>query len=76
MEVTGADSTTARHYRLLGPVRDQQGLSHFNEQPRIIREFDNFDRHMYLVRFDDGSTTFLFPYELMVECRGSASASV
>jgi hypothetical protein len=67
MEVTGADSTTARHCRLLRPVRDQHGLSHFNEQPRIIREFDNLDRHMYLVRFDDGSTTFLFPYEVVVE---------
>lgn len=63
MELTNA----GRHCRLLRPVRDQRGLSHFNEQPRILRELDNLDRHMYLVRFDDGSTTFLFPYEVVVE---------
>ena len=59
MEVTGAELTKGRHCRLLRPVRDLHGLSHFTEQPRILRELDNLDRHMYLVQFDDGSTAFL-----------------
>ncbi len=67
MEVTNAEWIRGRRCRLLRPVRDQHGLDHFNEQPRILRAFDNLDRHMYLVRFDDGSTTFLFPYEVVVE---------
>lgn len=53
--------------RLLKPVRDHEGRSRFTERPRIIREINNLDRHMYLVQFDDGATTFLFPNEVVVE---------
>jgi len=56
-----------RHCRLIGLVRDHQGRSRFKEQPRIIREVNNLDRRMFLVQFDDGSTTFLFPDEVVVE---------
>jgi hypothetical protein len=28
---------------------------------------DNLGRHMLLVQFDDGATTFLFPDEVIVE---------
>ena len=56
-----------RHCRLIGVVRDQQGRSRFKEQPRILREVNNLDRRMFLVQFDDGSTTFLFPDEVIVE---------
>lgn len=57
-------TTTARRCRLTRPVRDRQGRSRFAERPQILREIDNLDRHMYLVRFDDGATTLLFPNEL------------
>ncbi|HEX3409290.1 MAG TPA: hypothetical protein VHS07_03375 [Candidatus Binataceae bacterium] len=48
-------------------MRDNSGRSRFTEQPLIVREVDNLGRHMLLVRFDDGSTTFLFPTEVMVQ---------
>ena len=38
MEVTSAEWIIGRHGRPLMPVRDQQGLSRFNEQPCILRE--------------------------------------
>ncbi len=50
--------------RLLRPVRDREGRSHFDEHPQIIRQLWNLDRQMFLVRFDDGTTTFLFPHEI------------
>ena len=52
---------------MIGLVRDHQGRSRFKEQPRILREVNNLDRRMFLVQFDDGSTTFLFPDEVVVE---------
>lgn len=45
------------------PIRDRSGTVHFKENPEILREVDNLGRRMLLVRFDDGSTTFIFPYE-------------
>jgi hypothetical protein len=50
--------------KLVGPIRDHTGLVRFDEQPTILREIDNLDRHMFLVRFNDGTTTFLFPHEV------------
>ena len=49
--------------RLLKPIRDGRGRSHFDERPRIVREVFNLGRRMFLVRFADGTTTFLFPHE-------------
>jgi hypothetical protein len=34
--------------------------------PVILREVFNLDRHMYLVKFSDGATTFVFPDEVEV----------
>jgi hypothetical protein len=51
----------------LKPVRDQQGKSRFEEKPRLLRVVKNLDRHMYLVQFDDGTTTFLFPNEVVAD---------
>ena len=34
--------------------------------PVIVREVFNLDRHMYLVKFSDGATTFVFPDEVDV----------
>lgn len=56
-----------RRVKLQRPVRDHDGRSRFTEQPLIIRELNNLDRQMYLVRFDDGATTFLFPDEVIVQ---------
>ena len=47
-------------------MRDNEGRNRFTEQPLIVREVDNLGRHMLLVQFDDGSTTFLFPTEVTV----------
>jgi hypothetical protein len=67
MESTNFEAVTGRRCRLLKPVRDQQGLSRFSEKPRILRSVDNLGRHMLLVQFEDGATTFLFPDEIVVE---------
>jgi len=64
---TNTEMVVGLHCRLLKPVRDHEGRSRFTEKPRIIREVNNLDRHMYLVQFDDGATTFLFPSEVVVE---------
>ncbi|HVN90996.1 MAG TPA: hypothetical protein VMT61_14375 [Candidatus Binataceae bacterium] len=67
MEAVHPDGVIGRHCQLLRPVRDQQGRTRFNEKPEIVREVDNLNRRMFLVRFDDGATTFLFPDEVNVE---------
>jgi hypothetical protein len=46
------------------PIRDRAGRSRFHETPIITREVFNLDRRMYLVKFVDGSTTFVFPDEV------------
>lgn len=61
------DTVVGRHCRLVRPVRDIQGKSRFSEEPVILRAVNNLGRHMYLVQFDDGSTTFLFPNEIIVQ---------
>lgn len=67
MASTNFEAVVGRHCKLQKPVRDHEGRSRFSEQPRILREVNNLDRRMYLVQFDDGATTFLFPDEVVVE---------
>jgi hypothetical protein len=67
MDSTNIDGVVARRCRLLRPVRDQEGRSRFGEQPRILREVENLNRRMFLVQFEDGATTFLFPDEVEFE---------
>ena len=67
MENLQTETTTGKICRLLKPVRDHEGRSRFQEQPRILREVNNLDRHMYLVQFEDGATTFLFPDEVLIQ---------
>ncbi len=67
MASTNFEAVVGRHCKLQKPVRDHEGRSRFSEQPRILREVTNLDRRMYLVQFDDGATTFLFPDEVVVE---------
>jgi hypothetical protein len=61
------DPVIGRHCLLKRPVRDRDGINHFNEKPRVVRELINLGRRMFLVEFDDGSTTFLFPDEVTIE---------
>jgi hypothetical protein len=67
MQVSQTEHLVGRYCRLLKPVRDREGRSRFSEQPRVVREIDNLGRRMYLVQFSDGSTTFVFPDEVVVE---------
>lgn len=65
----GAEVETSRaqaesRCRLLRPIRDHEGRTHFAEQPRIVRQVENLDRRMFLVQFEDGSRTFVFPHEV------------
>jgi hypothetical protein len=60
------EAVVGRQCKLQKPVRDHEGRSRFAEKPRILREINNLDRRMYLVQFDDGATTFLFPDEVEV----------
>ena len=55
-----------KYCRLLKPVRDRDGRIRFREIPRILQEVCNLDRMMYLVQFEDGSTTFVFPDEVEI----------
>jgi hypothetical protein len=59
-------SVSGKHCNLRWPIRDRAGHSHFDEEPVILREIDNLERRMYLVRFNDGSETFVFTGELEV----------
>jgi hypothetical protein len=59
-------SDEIRQCRLRRPVRDREGRSRFGETALIIQELRNLERLMYLVRFEDGSTTFLFPEEIEI----------
>jgi hypothetical protein len=65
--ITTSDATVGKRVKLLKPVRDHEGRTRFNEHPRVLREVNNLDRHMFLVQFEDGATTFLFPNEVAVE---------
>jgi hypothetical protein len=67
IEVENVDTVVGRRCLLKRPVRDRDGVNHFNEKPRVLREVTNLDRRMFLVEFGDGSTTFLFPDEISIE---------
>jgi hypothetical protein len=67
MTSLNTEQLIGKHCKLQKPVRDHEGRSRFSEQPRILREVNNLDRRMYLVQFDDGATTFLFPDEVVIQ---------
>jgi len=48
------------------PIRDRAGRTRYDEAPIVLREVFNLDRRMYLVKFADGATTFVFPDEVDV----------
>lgn len=60
------ETVVGKACKLLGEVRDAQGKSRFNEEVVILREVMNLERKMYLCRFSDGVTTFLFPNEVEI----------
>jgi hypothetical protein len=67
MEILEIDPVVGRYCLLKRPIRDRDGVNHFNEKPKVLREVTNLDRRMFLVEFDDGTTTFLFPEEVTIE---------
>jgi Ni,Fe-hydrogenase III large subunit len=67
MNTMCAEETIDKFCRVVKPIRDKAGRIRFNEMARMINEVENLGRRMYLVRFDDGSTTFLFPDEIGFE---------
>ena len=67
VDINTVDPVVGRICLLKRPVRDRDGVNHFNEKPRVVRELINLGRRMLLVEFDDGSTTFLFPDEVTIE---------
>lgn len=67
VQIDTVDPVVGRYCLLKRPIRDRDGVSHFNEKPRVVRELTNLGRRMFLVEFSDGTTTFLFPDEVTVE---------
>jgi hypothetical protein len=63
---SGTFDLIGRYIQLRKPIRDRSGRSRFDEMPVILREVFNLDRRMYLVKFADGATTFVFPDEVDV----------
>ncbi len=61
---TGTFEIIGKICHLRRPIRDRSGRSRFSETPVILREVCNLDRLMYLVKFADGATTFVFPDEI------------
>jgi hypothetical protein len=53
-----------RRCQLAALVRDHSGKMRSRESVEIVREVQNLGRRMLLVRFDDGTTMFLFPHEV------------
>lgn len=53
--------------RLKIPIRAGEGKSYFKEIATIIRVTENLGRIMWLIRFSDDVTTFIFPDENEVE---------
>jgi hypothetical protein len=64
MNTMCAEETISKFCRVIKPVRDKAGRIRFNEIAQIVGEMENLGRQMYLVKFADGSTTFLFPDEI------------
>jgi len=52
--------------QLIRSIRDRAGRLRCKEEAHVLRELVNLDRHLFLVRFADGATTFLFPHEIVM----------
>ena len=59
-------SVVGRYCRLLRTNPESRGPAALSGDPLILREVCNLERVMYLVQFDDGSTTFLFAEEIEI----------
>jgi hypothetical protein len=69
METDKRQPAAGKRCQLLKPIPDRQGKLHFNEAPIILRELINLGRRMFLIQFEDGSTTFVFPSEVIVQAQ-------
>jgi len=67
VQIETVDPVVGRHCLLKRPIRDREGVNHFNEKPTVLRQIMNLERRMFLVEFEDGATTFLFPDEVTIE---------
>jgi hypothetical protein len=67
MDTGTVDAVVGSYCSLRRPIRDRHGVIHFNEKPRVVRQVVSLDRLMFLVEFNDGSTMFLFPEEVIIE---------
>jgi hypothetical protein len=63
---TSAGKAVGKYCELLRRERDHE-VTRFHEAARILEELDNLRRHMLLVQFEDGATTFLFPPEVLIK---------
>ena len=60
-----ATEMVGKSCKLLTEIRDRNNQSRpKNEEVVILKEVVNLERLMYLCRFSDGVTTFLFPHEV------------
>jgi hypothetical protein len=66
METDKRQTAVGKQCQLLKPIPDRQGRLHFNEAPIVLRELINLGRRMFLIQFGDGSTTFVFPSEIIL----------
>ncbi len=57
---------TQKRCPVVHPIRETGGKLRFRENPEILKEVYNLGRQMLPVRFEDGSTTFLFPREITI----------
>ena len=55
-----------KRVKLLVPVRAGSGKEYFNEHPKILRVTESLGRPMYLVKWDDDVTTFVFTHEVEI----------
>ncbi|MGH7781553.1 MAG: hypothetical protein ACREQR_17200 [Candidatus Binataceae bacterium] len=62
-----AQTVAGKCRELLTPVRDHEGRTRFHETPHILQEIDDLGRHMFLVQFEDGATTFLFSHKVVIK---------
>ena len=61
---TSRTEIRGRSCQLRVPVRDRNGHTRFDERPTVLHEIWNLGRHMYLARFADGTTMYLFQHEI------------
>jgi hypothetical protein len=68
-------NVSGRTCHLRVPVRDREGGIRFRERPTVLCEIFNLGRRMYLARFADGITMYLFAHEVEFDDDGQRPPS-